>query len=339
MSWSSKLTELNEVLAELVPHPDSITKFVKGAGLKPSYIKMTGSAIDVWSEVISEADRHGKVDDLISAVLQVYSSDPFLLSALSSEAIANPLSPDIDAVSTWRGAEIKTLEKLTQGINTMLPVSFLAQGIVCSKSVAKVQVKKGAKIIVGTGFLCKIGDSDKSYFITNFHVLDDPKLVDEISIIFNFETDINGDTMQSETFKVDSSVEWIFSTTENLDFTAIRLIDHEKAVSCYGCLLLKDLPVERDDFVNIIQHPAGQMKQIALYHNIVTYSDDKIVQYLTDTLNGSSGSPVFNSSWDVVALHHSGGRQKENDHPLPVDANYRNEGVRISAIIKLFNNQ
>ena len=30
------------------------------------------------------------------------------------------------------------------------------------------------------------------------------------------------------------------------------------------------------------------------------------VQYLTDTLPGSSGSPVCNEFWEVVALHHYG---------------------------------
>lgn len=33
--------------------------------------------------------------------------------------------------------------------------------------------------------------------------------------------------------------------------------------------------------------------------------------YLTDTLPHSSGSPVFNSEWEVVALHHAGVQNKK----------------------------
>ena len=73
------------------------------------------------------------------------------------------------------------------------------------------------------------------------------------------------------------------------------------------------------------------MKQISLYHNIVTSAGVREVQYLTDTLKGSSGSPVFNSNWDIVALHHSGGNKKiEDDITI---SKYRNVGININEII------
>ena len=48
--------------------------------------------------------------------------------------------------------------------------------------------------------------------------------------------------------------------------------------------MLNDTEIDVKDFVNIIQHPGGMKKQIALYHNLVVYSDVNRVQYLTDTL-------------------------------------------------------
>jgi V8-like Glu-specific endopeptidase len=68
-----------------------------------------------------------------------------------------------------------------------------------------------------------------------------------------------------------------------------------------------------------------------MYHNLVTYSDDKIVQYLTDTEPGSSGSPVFNSQWQVVALHHSGGMLED---PVSKKLLLRNEGININLVIE-----
>jgi len=98
-------------------------------------------------------------------------------------------------------------------------------------------------------------------------------------------------------------------------------------------LSMVDAGVKVNDYVNIIQHPGGLPKQIALYHNIVTFVGGARVQYLTDTLPGSSGSPVFDSRWRVVALHHSGGYLTEpgSDRKRVF---FRNEGIHINAILR-----
>ncbi|APR83391.1 Hypothetical protein A7982_08740 [Minicystis rosea] len=51
----------------------------------------------------------------------------------------------------------------------------------------------------------------------------------------------------------------------------------------------------------------GGTKQIALSENQVVNVHERYVQYTTDTLRGSSGSPVFDDQWRVVAVHHAGG--------------------------------
>ncbi len=48
--------------------------------------------------------------------------------------------------------------------------------------------------------------------------------------------------------------------------------------------------------------------------------DDDFLHYKTDTMGGSSGSPVLNINWDLVALHHAAVGQS-------------NEGIRISSIV------
>ena len=81
--------------------------------------------------------------------------------------------------------------------------------------------------------------------------------------------------------------------------------------------------------VNIIQHPGGQQKQVALQGNLVEYADEKVLQYVTATLPGSSGSPVFSDSWEVCAIHHAGGTLLE---PATGRRHFRNEGIRLSRI-------
>src|SRR4051794_13612949 len=100
-----------------------------------------------------------------------------------------------------------------------------------------------------------------------------------------------------------------------------------------GKLDLAEIEVKVDDYVNIIQHPGGLPKQIALYHNLVVFVGGDRVQYLTDTLPGSSGSPVFDSRWRVVALHHKGGNVTEPGAKRK-RVFFRNEGIHVRALLK-----
>jgi hypothetical protein len=102
------------------------------------------------------------------------------------------------------------------------------------------------------------------------------------------------------------------------------------------------------EYVSIIQHPSGERKQLALRENQVVDVLDSFLHYRTDTSPGSSGSPVFNDQWEVVALHHSGvpkedaqGRLLTRDGKVWTKSMgehhihwIANEGVRISRILK-----
>ncbi|MEZ4298667.1 MAG: hypothetical protein R3B70_27200 [Polyangiaceae bacterium] len=58
--------------------------------------------------------------------------------------------------------------------------------------------------------------------------------------------------------------------------------------------------------MNIIQHP-GRPEAALLLSQHGDVRGEGRVQYLTDTLPGSSGSLVFDKDWRLVALHQSGG--------------------------------
>jgi endonuclease G len=106
----------------------------------------------------------------------------------------------------------------------------------------------------------------------------------------------------------------------------------------------------KGDPVNIIQHPEGAPKQYATVNNqLLDLRDDGFLLYETDTLEGSSGSPVFNRHWETIGLHHCGVPQMEggllvtqDGRRVPPDAEVAdsdliwiaNEGVRISAIVQ-----
>jgi hypothetical protein len=77
-----------------------------------------------------------------------------------------------------------------------------------------------------------------------------------------------------------------------------------------GWVLLPDaMPdIERDTTVLIMQHPEGQPLQLAIGSDAICglNGNNTRIRYQTSTLGGSSGSPVFNIDWELIALHHLG---------------------------------
>lgn len=62
----------------------------------------------------------------------------------------------------------------------------------------------------------------------------------------------------------------------------------------------------------------------------VTYVDNDVVQYTRCTSPGSSGSPVFNVNFEVVAIHHSGGMLLE---PGTEERYLRSQGTSMIAVL------
>jgi V8-like Glu-specific endopeptidase len=61
--------------------------------------------------------------------------------------------------------------------------------------------------------------------------------------------------------------------------------------------------------VYVIGHPGGGALVFSLNDNdLLDHGDpdDFRVHYRTPTEPGSSGSPVFDSNWELIALHHAG---------------------------------
>lgn len=83
------------------------------------------------------------------------------------------------------------------------------------------------------------------------------------------------------------------------------------------------------DSVSIIQHPKGRRKEIST-NKVIDYGLFKnFLRYEANTDYGSSGSPVFNERWQLVALNHAAIPSK--NQPAKIDAH---QGIRICRIIE-----
>ena len=93
-----------------------------------------------------------------------------------------------------------------------------------------------------------------------------------------------------------------------LDYAVLRLAEPSERVP----LPLASSPLRLHDgdrvAVNIIQHPMGEPKRVGLRNNLVDRATADALRYFTDTRHGSSGSPVLDDSWHVLALHRASRR-------------------------------
>jgi V8-like Glu-specific endopeptidase len=84
--------------------------------------------------------------------------------------------------------------------------------------------------------------------------------------------------------------------------------------------------------VNIVQHPRGDPKRVALRNNLVSGADETSIRYFTDTDVGSSGSPVCDDRWQVVAIHR-GAQRAENVNYKGKGSAYVNFGTQMQAVL------
>lgn len=82
----------------------------------------------------------------------------------------------------------------------------------------------------------------------------------------------------------------------------------------------------------IVQHPQGEPLKLALDTDAIIglNANGTRVRYKTNTEPGSSGSPCFNSNWELVALHHAG-----DPNFAPDRKPQYNQGIPFAAILAL----
>lgn len=313
-------TALSYVLAGLYPFPGDPYRIVEEAGIPPQFVAFRPKAIDTWFEILRTADNRGKVSDVIRVALREHPENPVLVQAEKGE-IKPVQAPAVGSKDLpWKGElSADTVEKIMGRQPTFLPVSFLEIGVQRARAVAKVQFGDGES---GSGFLLR-----NNLFVTNHHVIPDRGRAVAAELLFNYQKSAAGLDLPPSSFRLDPDRG--FATSVEHDWTLVRVSGDANAE--WGATEINEVNVSVPERVNIIQHPGGGPKQIAIYHNVVAYVGENRIQYLTDTLPGSSGSPVFDSKWQVIALHRSGGWILEPETKNHV---FRNEGVNINRVVQ-----
>lgn len=229
------------------------------------------------------------------------------------------------------------------GVNDMVAFEFLAGGMEAGKSVARLLVprfKNGVAVrastgapwlMQGTGWM--IGPD---LLLTNHHVIkarpdgeSDASAADferqglETAVEFDYDT---GKT------SVSARVQAVVASSVELDYALLRLKAGQGRPPLRIVRQRVEVLATTHLSVNIIQHPRGMLKQVAFRNNLVSGADRDTVRYFTDTDYGSSGSPVFDDAWYVVALHR-GAVYADNVSYQGKETAYVNFGSQIQSIL------
>jgi V8-like Glu-specific endopeptidase len=182
------------------------------------------------------------------------------------------------------------------GTSSLKNISWLQSGIRAAQCVCRLLLPSGGR---GTGFLIT-----EDLLLTNNHVIPTPDTAENTVAEFNYQIAYDGNLKQTARYQIDARV---FKTNVALDYTLVGVhkSTENPPLTSWGFAVINTRaePVPGEHLV-IIQHPGGEPKQIAMSENYVKSVSIPFIRYTTDTRPGSSGAPVYNDSWHVVALHH-----------------------------------
>ena len=274
------------------------------------------------------------------------------LTRLGIESAEGKLCPDLSRVRSrivpGTAEPARLVYERVLGHSDLTSVCFLERGLKVSRTVGRVRINdsRGRLSGYGTGFLVS-----PRLMLTNNHVLRTAAEAGTSQIEFNYQSGVNGASLPSVLFSLDPGT--FFLTDARLDYTLVAvkpqsLDGQELRDFGFNRLIPAEGKVLIGEYVNIVQHPNGEPKQLALRENQVVDLLEDFCHYQTDTAPGSSGSPVYNDQWEVVALHHMGvPKRSEDGLLLTVDGEAweegmdpsllawkANEGVRVSSLVR-----
>lgn len=284
----------------------------------------------VWD--LESMDARGRaLVDILRARLAQLPGGELTLSPGQLQRIAAQPEPDRAQLEAVLGA---------QGPKTY---RWWKTGLERARSVAALRHRTGNR--VGTGFVVRAGDLGRSppeelLILTNFHVVNEhgasPGIRPE-------EAEVVLEVVDTERAYGVAEILWS-STPDRHDASLLRVKPALEGVNPLP--LASSLPaLDGEARVYVIGHPGGRDLAFSFQDNELLDHEGPPngkpqipgvcrVHYRAPTEGGSSGSPVFNASlWEVIALHHKGGRigmprlnGKEGSYGA-------NEGISLRSII------
>jgi len=271
-----------------------------------------GNLTDTVAELIAFAEAKGRLVELVSAAIQSNPGNPKLRLFVESFGLLPPESKQITALPygpefKWRGpTEELELQSFRRPKPEIWDMAFLSRGVDQAASVCRIELE-GQEKAIGTGFLIS-----KDLLLTNYHVLKDgvgadPANIAKFRLSFGRMTATAGTETIGQTFRLVENPVVHSSPTDELDYALLRVETTILGVDTIRPVSYAQTSPDKGSGIHVLQHPDGDAMKVVFGTNGVTgvYQQTGLIQYISQTSTGSSGSPCFNDDWQLVALHHA----------------------------------
>jgi hypothetical protein len=304
---------------------------------------------EIFFKVITEANRARWLADLVEAARELRPHDPALYEFAS-----------VHFGLGIRGSPSRAaFERIVIPAHRFLQFgNWNARASAIERQVCRIRMPVPGGIGFGTGFL--VGPAA---VLTNYHViepiLDKQTTPEQVDVELDYKV-IGSTPHPGRVVKL--AADWLIDsspyaasdsevtsadlpTGEELDYALLRLaepvgqqsigkIDDPKAEP-RGWIDLTKAAANDPDIgapVLIVQHPKGDPLALAMeMKGVLSINKNSTrIRYATNTEPGSSGSPVFDIDWNLIALHHFGDADYSEFH-----APEYNQGVVIRRIAEL----
>jgi endonuclease G len=320
-------------------------------------IRRSNDSIDEFDQELMECNRHerlldGSVPltiflDNCASVLRIRQLAQCEIFERHSNRIGNQAS-GVAQRPGRRPGEVPNLQSIV-GRDEMLDFVFLGDGARVGRSVARILVPRFENntpkqlsaaepwVMQGTAWIIA-----KDRMLTNHHVInaratgEQPAAESDLLVqarSAEIEFDADGPRSNIVHTRVGKLLAWDVA----LDYALLDVPTADRAPLVLTADAVRFGPASWLP-VNIIQHPRGGYKKIGIRSNLVTATTDTEVRYFTDTDIGSSGSPVCNDDWQVIALH-CGSYQVSDVSFRGSTSAYVNFGSQIAAILQDLNHK
>jgi S1-C subfamily serine protease len=324
-----ELPQLRDLFVQAYRRRTAAEDLADSAGLVPGMFPERENLRSTWTALIQVMGAQAGLRTLVERA----AADPvaaafrprFEEMLEAGPALQPP--PGLPAQETWwKGDDVVPAvaarlreERLMERRSRLLGIELAASMVSAAGSVAKLSLRFGTERGHGTGFL--IGHD---LLLTNHHNTVHAVYGPVTSLVAEFDFD-QGVHIEKPLVRAAHVEDAVGDPVD--DWAVVRLVT---PVDRPPLPLGSPFPVAIDDWVVIIQHPQGAFKQFALEPLAVRHVDSARIQYVADTQQGSSGSPVFNERMHVIALHQG---EAEVTVPGTKETSWRNQGINIGRIM------
>lgn len=269
-----------------------IAGFAKGRGIPLRILKSTHHRRIV--DIEDRANLFTNLDELQN----------LLREAEEKRKVA--LAGNISAQLPMSAAAVERIFSQESRVNSL---KWYQRGLEKAQAVGRISI---AGTATGTGFLVS-----PRHVLTLWHVIASSDDMTDCAVVFE-AAGVGGGEMRR------AKVVWSTGDAE-LDATILEIDVPVNGVSPLSLRERGGIGLSIGGRVVVVGYPFGGALSFSLSESALVAVEDHFVRYITPTSPGSSGSPVFDHNWNLLAMHHASRRVQEGTTS--------GEGVRVGAIL------